>query len=146
MKSIAQVIARLSTVIVMIILASCASMPRAATNAMTAGTGAFIGHELSDGEPVGALLGAATGVVAGELLNHSRETGKVKAYTSGYDKGRSDEVKRLYWVQRNLHRGDEFGGVGSLTPSYYEIPVPEHISSDGTIIEPHTEIIEVLEP
>ncbi|MEZ5325849.1 MAG: hypothetical protein R3F19_12405 [Verrucomicrobiales bacterium] len=80
------------------------------------------------------------------MLNHSRETGKVKAYTSGYDKGRSDEVKRLYWVQRNLHRGDEFGGGGSLTPSYYEIPVPEHISSDGTIIEPHTEIIEVLEP
>ena len=34
----------------------------------------------------------------------------------------------------------------TLTPSYYEIPVPEHVSSDGTIIEAHTEIIEVLEP
>ncbi|MEZ5325850.1 MAG: hypothetical protein R3F19_12410 [Verrucomicrobiales bacterium] len=64
MKSIAQVIARLSTVIVVIHLASCASMPRAATNAVTAGTGRVIGHELSDGEPVGALIGAATGVVA----------------------------------------------------------------------------------
>ena len=83
-------------------------------------------------------------------LNHTRETGQRKAYQFGYDKGRSDEVKRLYWVQKNRHRGDDFGygadGQQTLTPSFYEIPVPEHVASDGTIIEPHTEIIEVLEP
>ena len=142
MKPIAATVGWLATVLAITFLNSCSSVPRAATNAALAGTGAFIGHEVSEG----ALLGAAAGVVAGELLNHTQETGKAKAYTSGYDKGRSDEVKRLYWVQRNLHRGDEFGGAGSLTPSYYEIPVPEHVNSDGTIIEPHTEIIEVLEP
>ena len=131
---------------VLSVLASCSSMPRAATNALTASTGAFLGHELTDGKPEGALLGAAAGVAAGEWLNHSRETGQVKAFASGYDKGRSDEVKRLYWVQKALHRGDEFGGVDSPTPAYYEIPVPEHVSSDGTIIESYTEIIEVLEP
>ncbi len=129
------------------LLCNCNSVPRAVTNAAMAGTGAFVGHELSDGEPEGALIGAAAGVVAGEALNHSRESGNAKAYQSGYDKGRSDEVKRLYWIQKNLHR-DAYGDGGSsgLTPSYYEVPVPEHIHSDGTIIEPHTEIIEVLEP
>lgn len=146
MKSIAEPLSRAMAFAVLIVLASCSSMPRAATNALTASTGAFLGHELTDGEPEGALLGAAAGVAAGEWLNHTRETGHVNAFASGYDKGRSDEVKRLYWVQKALHRGDEFGGTSSLTPSFYEIPVPEHVSSDGTIIEPHTEIIEVLEP
>lgn len=135
--------------IALISLASCSSMPRAATNALTAGAGAFVGHELTSGEPEGALLGAAAGVAAGEVLNHSRETSERKAFTVGYDKGRSDEVKRLYWVQKRLHQGDEFAdgtGASEFSPSFYEIPVPEHVSSDGTIIEPHTEIIEVLEP
>ena len=131
-------------------LLSCNSLPDAATNAVMGGTGAYIGHEISDGEPEGALLGAVAGVATGAVLNKVRERGREKAYSSGYDKGRSDEVKRLYWVQKNLHRGDEFdagyAGTSSLTPSFYEIPVPEHVSSDGTIIEAHSQIIEVLEP
>ncbi len=105
-----------------------------------------MGHELTEGQPEGALLGAATGVLAGETLNHLNENREVQAYQSGYDKGRSDEVKRLYWVQKNLHRDEFGGGAEVLTPAYYEIPVPEHVSSDGTIIEGHSEIIEVLEP
>ena len=131
-------------------LSSCSSLPDVATSALTSGTGAYLGHELTDGKPEGALLGAVSGVAAGALFNHSREKGKEKAYSSGYDKGRSDEVKRLYWVQKSLHREDEFGmgfGTGSgLMPSLFEMPVPEHLASDGTIIEPHTQIIEVLEP
>jgi hypothetical protein len=149
MKSIAGSITRFSGVLAVAVLASCSSMPRAATNALTGGAGAFLGHEFSGGKPEGALLGATAGVAAGEVLNQSRETGQRKAFTAGYDKGRSDEVKWLYWVQKRLHQGDEFAGLGGsseLSPSFYEIPVPEHVSSDGTIIEPHTEVIEVLEP
>jgi len=133
-----------------IALASCNSLPDTASNAILGGTGAYLGHEIGNGEPEGALLGAVAGVATGAVLNRARERGREKAYTSGYDKGRSDEVKRLYWVQKNLHRGDEFapgfGGGTSLTPSFYEIPMPEHVSSDGTIIEAHSQIIEVLEP
>ena len=131
-------------------LSSCSSLPDVATSALTGGTGAYLGHELADGKPEGALLGAVSGVAAGALFNQSREKGKEKAYSSGYNKGRSDEVKRLYWIQKSLHREDEFGmgfGTGSgLMPSLYEMPVPEHVASDGTVIEPHTQIIEVLEP
>ncbi len=146
MKPIVRFVLSISGCLLFSLLVSCSSVPRAATNALAAGAGAFVGHEMTDGEPEGALLGAAAGVVAGEVVNHSREAARIQSYRAGYNKGRSDEVKRLYWVQKNLHRGDEFGGTGTLTPSYYEMPVPEHVSSDGTIIEPHTEIIEVLEP
>ncbi len=125
---------------------SCSSVPHAATNAVAASTGALLGHEFTDGEPEGALLGAAAGVVTGEVLHHVQQSKEAKAFTTGYNKGRSDEVKRLYWVQKNLHRGDEFSDGADLFPAYYEMPVPEHVSSDGTIIEPHTEVIEVLEP
>ena len=131
-------------------LSSCSSLPDVATSALTGGTGAYLGHELTGGTPEGALLGAVSGVAAGALFNHSREKGKEKAYATGYDKGRSDEVKRLYWVQKSLHREDEFGmslGAGSLLmPSLFEMPVPEHVASDGTVVESHTQIIEVLEP
>jgi hypothetical protein len=126
---------------------SCSGLPDAATNTITGATGAYIGHEISDGEPLGAVVGAATGVVAGALVNSSRKRTEQKAYVSGYDKGRSDEVKRLYWIQKRLHEGDEFGvGGSSLMPSFYEVPVPEHVNSDGTIIEAHSQVIEVLEP
>ncbi len=151
MKPIAKTSPILLGLLALSLLASCSSIPEAATYALTGATGAYLGHEMTDGGPEGALLGAATGVAAGAIVNQVREGGERKAYGTGYDKGRSDEVKRLYWVQKNLHRGDEFGfsgpGVSSiLTPSYYEIPVPEHVSQDGTIIEQHTQIIEVLEP
>ena len=126
---------------------SCTGLPDAATSAATGATGAYVGYEITDGEPEGAVIGAATGVVTGSLINASRKRSEQKAYSSGYDKGRSDEVKRLYWMQKRMHEGDDYGVGGSgLTPSFYEVPVPEHVNSDGTIIEAHTQVIEVLEP
>lgn len=76
MKPIAATVGWLATVLAITFLNSCSSVPRAGINAALAGTGAFIGHEVADGEPEGALLGAASGVIAGELLNHKQETGK----------------------------------------------------------------------
>jgi hypothetical protein len=134
-------------VLSLVVHSGCTGLPDAATNTITGATGAYIGHEISDGEPLGAVVGAAGGVVAGALVNASRKRTEKKAYVSGYDKGRSDEVKRLYWIQKRLHEGDEFGvGGSSLMPAFYEVPVPEHVNSDGTIIEAHTQVIEVLEP
>lgn len=134
-----------------LLTSNCSSLPDAATYAVTGATGAYLGHEITDGESEGALLGAAAGVATGAVVNAVQKRGAQNAYKTGYDKGRSDEVKRLYWVQKNLHRPDEFGlgisgAAGGLTPSFYEIPVPEHVSPDGTIIEAHTQVIEVLEP
>ena len=125
------------------LLVSCSSTKQAATNALLGGAGAYIGNEITDGEPVGALLGAAGGVAAGSLLNHWDENGKRNSFQSGYEKGRSDEIKRLYWIQKRMHEGESLGD--GLYRSYYEIPVSEHVASDGTVIEPHTQVVEVVE-
>ena len=62
------------------------------------------------------MLGAAAGVAAGSLLNHWEEAGKTGAFRSGYDKGRSDELKRLYWIQKRMHEGDcAVGASGNST-------------------------------
>ena len=131
------------TSILSFILASCQSMPETAMQAASGAVGAYIGHEVSGGEPEGAVLGAATGAVASTAFNHWKEASQEKAYATGYESGRSDEVKRLYWITKRLHEGDESGGLGR---GFYEIPVPEHVAKDGVIIEPHTQVVEVIEP
>ncbi len=124
-------------------LASCNSLPPAVAPALTGATGAYLGHDISDGSPAGAVLGAAAGVAAGSAVNYWNQTGKEKAYGTGYDQGRSDEVKRLYWASKRLHEGDL---EAPLKRGYYEIPVPEHVTTDGVVIEAHTQIVEVIEP
>ena len=64
-------------------------------------------------------------------------------YQEGYNKGRSDEVKTLYWAQRDLHRATEEDG--QLRRKLVEIPVDESRASDGTVIEAHHRVVEVVE-
>ena len=125
------------------IFSSCQSMPDTAMQAATGAVGAYIGHEVSDGKPEGSVLGAAAGAVAGTAFNHWKDAGEKEAYSTGYESGRSDEVKRLYWISKRLHEGDDSGGLGR---GFYEIPVPEHVTKDGVIIEQHTQVVEVIEP
>ena len=123
---------------------SCQSLPQTVTPAITGAAGAYIGHEISDGEPVGALIGAATGAAAGTALNYWTQDTQRKAYTSGYQRGQSDEVKRLYWASKRIHEGEGLGET--FHRGYYEIPVPEHVTSDGVVIDAHTQVVEVIEP
>ena len=125
-------------------LSGCQSLPEQITPAITGATGALIGHEISDGDPIGVAVGAAAGVASGTAINYWKQNSESKAYSSGYTKGRSDEVKRLYWISKRLHEGDE--SDGPFHRGYYEIPVPEHVAADGTLIEEHTQIVEVIEP
>ena len=53
-------------------------------------------------------------------------------------------VKRLYWITKRLHEGEDYGG--GLNRGYYELPVPEHVTRDGVIVEAHTQVVEVIEP
>ncbi len=45
----------------------------------------------------------------GAVLDHVQQTKEAKVYTTGYHKGRRDEVKRLYWVLKNLRDGNRDG-------------------------------------
>ena len=68
-----------------------------------------------------AVLGAAAGAVAGTVFDYWKDSGERKVYANGYVKGRSDEVKRLYWITKRLNEGEDHGG--GLNRGYYELPV-----------------------
>jgi hypothetical protein len=60
----------------------------------------------------------------------------------GYVEGRSDEIKNLYWAQRNMVRKDS---DPQLKHKLSEIVVPAHYDSDGQLIQAHREVIEVVQ-
>ena len=60
----------------------------------------------------------------------------------GYVEGRSDEVKNLYWAQRNLVTRDP---DPQLKRKLTQVVVPAHYDSDGELIEAHREVIEVVQ-
>jgi hypothetical protein len=61
---------------------------------------------------------------------------------AGYVEGRSDEIKNLYWAQRNMGAKDT---DPRLKHKLTEIVVPAHYDLDGELIEAHREVIEVVQ-
>ena len=131
---------------VLLLTGGCASsVQRAAVDTVTAGGGAALGASIApDGKKtVGAALGGAAGLVLGELYNYSQDKELQKAYLTGYEKGRSDAVKTLYWVTKDMNTPSE---ANQSTTTLREVPIPQHKASDGTVIRPTTEVIEVVNP
>ncbi len=56
--------------------------------------GAYLGHELSNGDTLATAAGAAAGVIVSEALHYGARKQAEKAYATGYDKGKSDAVKK----------------------------------------------------
>ena len=79
------------------LFAGCAATRPIADNAFGAG-GAYLGHELSNGDPLATAAGAAGGVILSETLHFAAKKQSDKAYATGYDKGKSDAVKQQYWL------------------------------------------------
>ncbi len=124
-------------------LTGCEATQHAAIDTAGAGGGAAIGYAIDKKNPYGAAIGGAAGLLVGEAANYGISSQKKTQYLEGYNKGRSDEVKTLYWAQRDAHRATEEDG--QLRRKLVEIPVEEHRASDGTVIEEHTRVVEVVE-
>lgn len=122
---------------------SCAGMEEPLTGAAFIGGGAALGNELDDGGIGGTAIGAVAGYAANEVFKASSEKSRKQQYVSGYDKGRSDATKMLYWAQRDTHR--RALGESTLEKRFYEIPVAAHMTRDGVLIEPHSRVVEVVE-
>lgn len=90
----------------------------------------------------GLITGAAAGYAAGAITEAMAKNEARQKYLDGYNKGRSDAIKELYWVKRDAERP---GSDGNVQRRYYEVPVPEHITTDGVLVEPRKVIIEVVE-
>jgi hypothetical protein len=131
---------------ILFLLTGCAGFDagRVVTDTALAAGGAYLGDNLSDGDPLWSAAGAGGGVLLGETLHYSGERRRERSFTEGYHKGRSDAVKQQYWLMIDEHRAGPF----SYEPAYslFEIPVPEHVTGDGVIIQPHTRTIPIQEP
>ncbi|MEQ1751226.1 MAG: hypothetical protein ABL974_17495 [Prosthecobacter sp.] len=90
----------------------------------------------------GLITGAVAGYAAGAISDGMAKSEVKEKYLEGYNKGRSDAIKELYWVKRDAERPS---AESTVQRRYYEVPVPEHITTDGVLVEPHKTVIEVVE-
>ena len=122
-----------------ILFTGCAASRPVGDAALGAG-GAYAGYELSGGSPVGAVAGAAGGVLVSEGAQYIARKEQSKSYQTGYEKGRSDAVKQQYWLQVNQQKTPPTDPNVRL----YAIPVPEQ-TVDGAVLQPTTKYLRIEE-
>jgi len=130
----------LSFVLVAGLFAGCAATRPISDVALGAG-GAYLGHELSNGDPLITAAGAAGGVIISEGLHYAAKKQAEKAYATGYDKGKSDAVKQQYWlyVSMQRQRNNQIANV-----RLYPVQLPEQ-RIDGVTFQPSTKLLRIEE-
>lgn len=122
------------------LLAGCSGLRRTATDAAFGAAGGFIGSELSGGNPAAAAGGAVAGIALGEGVHALQRKSERESYNQGYERGRGETAKTLYWnladQQRNPRTTESF--------RLYEVTIPEHVE-DGVVVKPSTRIIRIQE-
>jgi len=117
----------------------CAATRPIADTALGAG-GAYLGHELSGGDPLATAAGAAGGVILSEGLHYAAKKQSDKAYAAGYDKGKSDAVKQQYWLYVAMQqRRNQIANV-----RLYPVKLPEQ-RIDGVTFQPSTKFLRIEE-
>ena len=102
--------------------------------------GAYLGHEISNGDPLVTAAGAAGGVVVSETLHYAAKKQADKAYATGYEKGKSDAVKQQYWLYVSMQK--QRNQVGSVR--LYPVQLPEQ-RIDGVTFQPSTKLLRIEE-
>jgi hypothetical protein len=122
------------------LFAGCAATRPISDVALGAG-GAYLGHELSGGDPLATAAGAAGGVILSEGLHFAAKKQSEKAYVAGYDKGKSDAVKQQYWlfVAMQQQRRNQVANV-----RLYPVKLPEQ-RIDGVTFQPSTKFLRIEE-
>jgi hypothetical protein len=103
--------------------------------------GAYLGNQLSHGNPVATVAGAAGGVLVSEGLHYAAKTQTDKAYANGYDKGKSDAVKQQYWLYVSMQH-QQRGQDDSVR--LYPVQLPEQ-RIDGVTFQPSTKYLRIEE-
>lgn len=86
--------------------------------------GALIGLYAAEGEDQGTQLvatgvGGLAGYLLGEFVENGFEDDKAKEFKAGFDLGRSNASKELYWNYQKLHEAQNGGDVKLRM---YELP------------------------
>jgi hypothetical protein len=121
------------------LFAGCAATRPISDVALGAG-GAYLGHELSNGDPIATAAGAAGGVLLSEGLHYAAKKQSDKAYAAGYDKGKSDAVKQQYWLYVSMQR--QRNQVSNVR--LYPVQLPEQ-RIDGVTFQPTTKYLRIEE-
>ena len=121
------------------LIVGCAATRPLGDTVLGAG-GAYLGHELSDGNPVATAAGAAGGVLISEGLHFAAKKQSEKAYLTGYEKGRSDAVKQQYWLYVSMQRARNRTDNVRL----FEVTLPEQ-RIDGVIFKSTTKQLRIEE-
>ena len=121
------------------LIAGCSATRPISDVALGAG-GAYLGHELSDGDPLMTAAGAAGGVIVSETLHYAAKKQAEKAYATGYDKGKSDAVKQQYWLYVSMQR--QRNQVANVR--LYPVQLPEQ-RIDGVTFQPSTKLLRIEE-
>lgn len=121
------------------LFAGCAATRPIADTAFGAG-GAYLGHELSNGDPLATAAGAAGGVILSEGLHYAAKKQSDKAYAAGYDKGKSDAVKQQYWLYVSMQK--QRNQVANVR--LYPVRLPEQ-RIDGVTFQPSTKYLRIEE-
>ncbi|MGA2279432.1 MAG: hypothetical protein ABSG80_03930 [Verrucomicrobiota bacterium] len=127
----------ISIFLVPFLVTGCAVV-RPVTDMAAGAGGGVIANQLSHGNPGITAAGAAGGVLLSEGGYYLAGKATDAAYTTGYEKGRSDAVKQQYWVQ--IHQQQQKAAPENI--SLYAIPVPEQ-TIDGTILNPTTKYLRI---
>jgi len=115
-----------SLFIACLLFSGCAGVNRAVTDVVAMGAGGLTAHKLSKGDPLVTAAGAGAGLLLGETLNYANDARARKAYTTGFDKGRSDAAKQQYWIMVNQQKGS---ALMNENFSLFDVPLPEHQNS-----------------
>ena len=129
----------LLAVLVVGLFAGCAVTRPISDTALGAG-GAYLGHELSHGDPLATAAGAAGGVILSEGLHYAAKKQSEKAYATGYDKGKSDAVKQQYWLYVSMQQ--QRNQVANVR--LYPVQLPEQ-RIDGVTFQPSTKLLRIEE-
>ena len=121
------------------LIAGCSATRPISDVALGAG-GAYLGHELSNGDPLITAAGAAGGVVVSETLHYAARKQSEKAYATGYDKGKSDAVKQQYWLYVAMQK--QRNQVNNVR--LYPVQLPEQ-RIDGVTFQPSTKLLRIEE-
>ncbi len=140
MKNTLFIFTRVTALVIIIALfAGCAATRPIGDTVLGAG-GAYLGHELSDGNPIATAAGAAGGVLLSEGMHYLAKKETQKAYAAGYDKGKSDAVKQQYWLYVSLQR--QRNRVSNVR--LYPVQLPEQ-RIDGVTFQPTTKHLRIEE-
>lgn len=115
---------------------------RAAVVALGTGAGAVAGHELGNGRPAAAAVGAVVGAGVTHLALGRDPAVLQQGFDLGYMQGQSDAIKRQYFLRLSAEKQAPASGKGRVRE--YVLPGPEELP-DGTRLEPHVLRLRVVE-